>query len=475
MLTLAGAGQARADGYENVPVGSRTAAMGGAAMAGGYDSAMPTLNPAGLARIPGSVLSVSASLYRLSHVWVPAFTADGATISSPWGDLAVSQPGIDSSEISSFPSSIAYMLHFGSETHPMVVAGSLTVPRSVQRRFVHSYEFLGEGVAMRDNFTTFIDEEQYVGALSWAAGFGRLRVGASVLGSYTSRVRTIARDGLIVLGTANFHRDQASYSESLNSVDLSALAGVQVDLTSFLRVGAAVRSPSVHLWGHFKGSEDNTVLDALADSFVSTTQIEGEATRGMPLKVGLGVELFGERWSVAADGGVFIPRSAEYSRTGTVLSSSIGTAEARKDQENEVDAVEPTELVLDLALGAEVQITDTNWLRLGVFTDFTAAPPASETAAQITEQRPSPRHLFSFPLNKFGGSLGWGTKVAFVDTTLGVVGSYGSGQTLRYVPDQRYSGATPVEATDARIYEVMAFVSAALDLTEAAGGLMSQL
>ena len=65
--------------------------------------------------------------------------------------------------------------------------------------------------------------------------------------------------------------------------------------------------------------------------------------------------------------------------------------------------------------------------------------------------------------------------MAFVDTTLGVVGSYGSGQTLRYVPDQRYSGATPVEATDARIYEVMAFVSAALDLTEAAGGLMSQL
>ena len=52
------------------------------------------------------------------------------------------------------------MLHFGSEASPMVVAGSLTVLRSVQRRFVHSYEFRGEGVAMRDNFTTIVEEQQ---------------------------------------------------------------------------------------------------------------------------------------------------------------------------------------------------------------------------------------------------------------------------------------------------------------------------
>jgi hypothetical protein len=473
-LTLTGVGPAWADGYENVPIGSRTAAMGGVGLAGGFDSAMPTLNPAGLARLPGSVLSVSASVYRLSHVWVPAFTADGPTIASPWGDLAVSQPGIDSSEISSFPSSIAYMLHFGSEAHPMVVAGSLTVPRSVQRHFVRSYEFLGEGVAMRDNFATIVDEQQYVGALSWAGGFGRLRLGASLLGSYTARVRSVTREGLIVLGTANFHRDQAAYSESLTSVDLSAVVGAQVDLTDFLRVGASVRAPSLHLWGHFKGAEDDTVLDAQTDSFVSTTQIEGEAVRGMPLRVGIGVEVFGERWSVAADGGLFIPRSGEYNTSGRVLSSSIGTADDRQDVEDEVSIDEPTRVVLDLGLGAEVRVTESNWLRLGVFTDFSAGAPADEALTTITGRRPSPRHLFSFPINKVGGSLGWGTKVAFVDTTLGVVGSYGSGQTLRYVPDQRYSGATPLEATGAKTYEVMAFLSAALDLSEGAG-LLSQL
>lgn len=470
-----GAGPAWADGYENVPIGSRTAAMGRAGLAGGFDSAMPTLNPAGLARLPGSVLAVSASMYRLSVVSVPAFMADGDTIESPWGALTVSQPGIASSEISSFPSSIAYMLHVGGESRPMVLALSLTVPRSVQRRFVHSYEFLGEGVAMRDNFTAIADEQQYVAAISWAGGFGGLRVGASVLGSYTARVQSIARDGLIVLGTANFHREQAQYSESLNSFDLGAVLGVQYDVTSFLRLGASARVPSVHLYGHFKGTEDSTILDALADSFVSTTQIEGDVVRGMPLRLGLGAELFGESWAVAFDAVAFIPRTREYARKGTVLNSSIGTAEARNDVAREVDATDPTRMVFNVGLGLEFKVTESNWLRAGVFTDFSSTPGTDPAMIASAVGRPSPRQLFSFPVQKVGASLGWGTRVAFVDTTLGVVGSYGSGDTLRYTPDQRYESLPTLETTPAKAYDVMAFLSASLDLSQGADGLMNQI
>jgi hypothetical protein len=48
---------------QNLPLGGRTASMGGAGMAFGRDSAMPYLNPAGLARIPHHTFSLSANLY----------------------------------------------------------------------------------------------------------------------------------------------------------------------------------------------------------------------------------------------------------------------------------------------------------------------------------------------------------------------------------------------------------------------------
>ncbi|MEQ9502363.1 MAG: hypothetical protein RIT81_36170 [Deltaproteobacteria bacterium] len=461
---------AYADGFENVPGGSRTAAMGGAGVAGGYDSAMPVLNPAGLARIPGSVLSVSASLYQYGRVVVPGFAADGAQVGSPWGALDVSQSGIESAEFSSFPSSIAYMLHFGSET-PTVLAGSLSIPRSIRRRFVETYELVGDGVTVRDNYTTIVDEQQYVGAFSWATRFGRLRVGASLLGSYTTRIQSVSRDGLVVLGTANFSRAQAKETESLSSIDLGVLAGAQLDVSSHFRVGATVRSPSLNLWGTYTGSVDATLIDSAADTVVANVTSEGSARRGLPLRFGVGVEAFGDGWTVVADGTLYVPRSAEYMAEGQTLQSAIGMSEERPDTEQQFTRVEPTSVTFNIAVGGEYRLTESNWLRLGVFTDFTAQQSAAEQMESMPNMaRPPPRHLFNFPIDKFGASVGWGTKLASVDTTIGARGSYGSGQTLRYVPDQRYASASPVETTDASVYEVIAFLSASLDLSDSAGG-----
>ena len=54
--------------YRPVLLGGRTAAMGGTGVAFGTDSAMPVLNPAGLAAIDKHNISLSASLYSLSAV-----------------------------------------------------------------------------------------------------------------------------------------------------------------------------------------------------------------------------------------------------------------------------------------------------------------------------------------------------------------------------------------------------------------------
>ncbi|MBK8010548.1 MAG: outer membrane protein transport protein [Deltaproteobacteria bacterium] len=476
-IALAWPSTAQADGFENVAAGARTAAMGGAAIAGGSDSAMPTLNPAGLALIPGSVLSVSASLYHLGLVTVPHFVSDTDEISSQWGTLSLSQKGIRSLAFSSFPSSIAYFWHLGSAESPHVLAASLTVPRNLKRRFSENYEFLGEGVAIKENQTTLIDEQQYLAALSWGAGFDDLRLGSSLLLGWTSFVRTSERSDLVVLGTGGFQRGQTRESRAENSVDAGLMVGVQYDVLPWLRVGATARSPSLHVAGRFEGSVDNTGIPDQGDTLIATTQSHGEATRGIPLRFGLGLEARFEDWSVALDGQVFLPRTLEFALEGRSINSSIGGAADRPDFDVEIRSRARLNPVINAAVGCEYRVTESNWIRAGLFTDFSALEPTSEQLERLPAIRgPVPPGIFfELPVHRFGASVGWGTKVGVIDTTLGIRGSYGHGRTLRVVPDQRYDRTHAIESTDVTVLEGAAFLSAALDVSEAAGGLMDHV
>ena len=72
-------GLAHAQNHNGVPLGGRTAMMGGAGVAAGNDSAMPYLNPAGLAGVPGDILGVSATVYgwgetRYDKAFLPGST-----------------------------------------------------------------------------------------------------------------------------------------------------------------------------------------------------------------------------------------------------------------------------------------------------------------------------------------------------------------------------------------------------------------
>jgi hypothetical protein len=457
--------RAHADGFENIPTGSRTAAMGGAGIASGSDSAMPTLNPAGLASIPGSVASVSASLYQVGSVSVPHFIADGDTIGSRWGALAVSQPGVGSTELSTFPSGVAYFLHLGDKESPTILAASLSVPRNLNRRFVQNVEYLGEGVAIKDSITTVFQEQSYIGAFSWAGRFGALRVGASVLGSYTELLATTDRSELVVLGTARFYRAQDKVARSGDSFDLGVIAGVQFDLSDELHLGASVRSPSLHLAGGFSGSEDFTLLESGGEPTVTAVQSEGKLHRGFPLKIGAGIAYTPREWGIALDVTAFLPRSSEYRVEGTVVHSDLGgnLADAPDVEHDFVDVVE-TKAVINFALGFEILLTGSNWLRAGLFTDFSAL----ESIDLDDPQRRKVPLLTEFPVNRFGASVGWGTIVGPIDSTFGVRGSFGSGDTLRIDPRGRYQGITRVDETSARVVEVLAFLSAAIDLSKSA-------
>lgn len=476
LIVACSPGVAFADAFENVPTGSRTAAMGGAGLAGGSDSAMPLMNPAGLALIPHSIASLSASLYQVGVITVPNFMADDDSISSQYGPLAVSQAGVQSAEFGSFPSGIAYFLHLGDSSNPMTLAGSLSVPRVINRRFLLNTEFLGEGVSVKDNLTTFIQEQAYMAAISFAIGFGDLRLGASVLGSYTSFIRATDRSELIVLGTFKFLRTQTKEARNVHSFDIGAIVGAQYDIADWLQVGLGFRSPSLHLKGSFNGSVDHTALDSEGEPFVSTMVTEGDGVRGFPMRLGFGLQLHGQAWSVAIDGTVYLPRAEEYKLEGDQIISDIGGATAdRADVERIFKATTPTRAGFNINVGFEYRVTDSNWLRLGVFTEMSAEKKASVRL----ENFPAgislpPEELFQFPIDRYGVSAGWGSQLGPIDTTFGARASFGSGETLRTAPNERFTANRNgrAEVTDASAYTILAFISAAIDVTEGAAELL---
>ena len=462
-----------ADGYENVPTGSRTAAMGGAGIAGGSDSAMPLLNPAGLALIPGSIASLSASLYQLGFSSIPNYISDNDTVQGRYGSLQVSQRGVASTEFGSFPSGLTYFLHLGPGKAPMTIAASLSVPRNVNRRFLLNTEFLGDGVSVKETLSTIVQETSYMAAASWGGAFGDLRLGVSLLGTYTSVLRTADRSQLVVLGTTNFFRSQVKAARSIDSFDGGLMIGAQYDVAEWLQLGISIRSPSLHLLGSFTSSVDQTQVDGDLGPTITSIQADGDGTRGFPLRIGAGAQLHGDSWSLAIDGVVFMPRSKEYRLVGKQVLSDLGDDQAlRPDQSEDIESAIPTQLVVNVSVGFEYQITESNWLRLGVFTSQSAVKSASEQLADLPMQRINPDLVFQFPIDRFGASVGLGSKVGPIDTTFGIRGTYGAGDTFRFIPDQRFNGTRLGELTSATVAEALFFISAAVDVSEGAAALM---
>ena len=99
---------AAAQNLRDVPLGGRTAAMGGVAQASGSDGAMPLLNPAGLAAAPKELLSISATAYGY---WQSSadkyFTPDG--LDPALGDVRPREDQPTFSKLSIIPTTLSYI------------------------------------------------------------------------------------------------------------------------------------------------------------------------------------------------------------------------------------------------------------------------------------------------------------------------------------------------------------------------------
>ena len=127
--------QAMAFNYDSIPLGTRSASMGGASTALGSDNAALYRNPANISLLNNDTLSLGVNVYGWSNVTVDDFftLADGQE--EELGVQKMARKGMKSSTFDVFPSSLAYFYHFSPGGMHMVVGGSFLSTRHIKYNF----------------------------------------------------------------------------------------------------------------------------------------------------------------------------------------------------------------------------------------------------------------------------------------------------------------------------------------------------
>jgi hypothetical protein len=437
---------ASAQNYRELPIGGRTATMGGAATAAGNDSAMPYLNPAGLAGVPGDIFAISATVYGYTHRSIEDYFYPNGT--NPLFGYEPERESFSMSSINELPSSVMYFRHFGKPSAPVHhhVGISLVIPAARRIDIVASAAgslTAVAGEAIETSSLTFDSNRYYIGP-SYAVGFGdSFRVGLSGYMIYGRAVYTDATaDSITMLGgsTTVTYNDQRS--QIIESLSVVPIIGIQARLVSHLHAGVGFAPPSLPVTGRLRmnSSSSSVGVDPASGSpqssaSISAADVNNERNEPLRLNFGLAWE-DRKRFSLAADVIYFAPRVVARV-DGVQANEDRRSGELTRRYATDVSYELKGESVVDFSIGGEVALGKLFALRAGVFSDLSAAP---KIGSSLDEAR-------RFRIDRYGTSLGLGLTAGSFDTTVGVVLVRGEGQFG--APDTWVAGeVVPVKTTE---------------------------
>lgn len=436
VAALAAAPVARAQNYRSVPIGGRTATMGGAGTASGIDSAMPYLNPAGLGGLPGDVLAVSASLVGYQYtVSDDLFRPNG--VNAAYQPFRIREERSGSRVLLELPSAVFYGKHLsppGSDAHHFI-AFSLITPLTRRVRLASSASVVdGAGREATESLRLQHDVTDYYIGPTWAVELGRrVRIGVSAYALYTQE-RFFSSDQSESVDRTIVSTSRGSGSRAAEALSFAPIAGVQAEVVPWLWLGAAAQAPSVHVTGSIEATGTLRAITPTTNGSVSLEQAfytAGERRFDRPLRLNAGL-------AYDRPGAVSFAADLHY-YSAHKFTGLDGATEIRSTSSNDtprrvgLPAQQDTELesVVNVAVGLELPTGEDSTLRFGAFTDFDAAPALEArqaNALQVHEDR-------------FGGTVGVGLKGSSFESTIGLVYTFGNGEVV--VAD-RY-GSSPDE------------------------------
>ncbi|MEZ4372285.1 MAG: hypothetical protein R3B07_15775 [Polyangiaceae bacterium] len=436
---------------QHVPIGGRTATMGGAGIAAGNDSALPYLNPAGLAGVPNDIFGVSASLFAYRERTVETvFFPRGFPAS--FGPTRIDDETNSSSNTFELPSSVMYFKRVASSEDFTALAGfALVIPEierfrlspSLDARLTNVAGRLLEDVTIKRDFTAY-----HVGP-SYAMSVGRrLRLGASLFARYTVFDEANSSSRFLQLGNNAAASDNAqTYTLKRETLAFAPVLGTQVNAIESLWLGLSLHVPSINLWGRVDGA--TTISDTTSDpadlsrvtNFSQDTTLHADTWRNdQPLRVGLGVAWDDRQsFSAALD---FIYRASRIdalSGHGVRHVTQYETGDIVRDRDERVEGSHEIAQGIEVHAGVEVALTALFALRAGGF--YIDPLPTDEPVQWQTWER------------EVGGSLGLGITAGSFDSTLGLSFTHTSGDF--YALDEASGGLVPTKTSSNTLFVVL--------------------
>ncbi|MBK9001099.1 MAG: hypothetical protein IPM35_35705 [Myxococcales bacterium] len=465
-LTQSWVEPALAQNPRSVPLGGRTATMGGAATAAGNDSAMPYVNPAGLAALPADVFAVSANIYQYqTRTFQGLFAPRG--VSAAFGSAHFFEDErYESTAVSELPTSVMYVRRLpgqGSMAHALAV--SLVVPSRERNEIRASARVALPGASgfTEQSLSTSSEITDYYMGPSYALALGeRLRFGASLYLLYAQSFRSYEYSSFQSLtGGTIISKSLLTSSSVGTAVGVVPIVGAQVAVSDRLWLGAGVAAPSFHAWGRERTHNvaSNASPSATPSGVVVLEQqavFEGNLQDRRPLRanVGLAWEDRGA-FSAALDVYYFAELRGANRFDGRRRVNQFQSGEIPRRTDERFIEERDLARVVELAAGVEYAFSPVLAARAGAFSDFSSARAIDEPTTGA----------FRLREDRYGGTLGLGTTFGSFDSTIGLAYAYGTGKIVTL--DLLSDSTNPFAAAETQSHTFMLLFSGAVTIAEA--------
>ncbi|MBN2340554.1 MAG: hypothetical protein JXX29_14510 [Deltaproteobacteria bacterium] len=451
--------------HANLPLGGKTASMGGAGAAAGKDAAMPFINPAGYSQVPHHTLSLSASLYRMEKITVQDYFFHGnldSAFGSLTGDPSFSNNDLTSRKFSSFPGVASALWHFGDADDENAVhhvfALSMVVQSQMNREFKgdFSLRFGPTGsVNIRSSDALTYDITEYLFGPTYAVNFGSFRLGTSIFLAYTDAVRTGDSSTTMTTPIDYLKLDTQQFFEG-DVFGLQPSLGFQWAPRYGFSVGASWLAPMIPIRGTFEDTfSAQSVGPTSADNYVEEVRTDGEffLRRPMRLRVGLAYGSPHE-WSFAIDGELVFPMDEQFYQNSDVARSYQEQSYPVVLERYEEAYTASSPLGFSVHAGTEWYLNEMLALRMGGYFQKANSNLIIEDA-----------NVLALDVDHAGGTLGLGVESDIGETTFGFQFDYGFGQTTTRDAYTQL-GANAYYPSDVRTVSGIFFISGTFDLEE---------
>lgn len=403
-----------------LPLGGKTAQMGGAATASGRDSAMPYLNPAGLAGLEKDLFALSANIYGLSRFRIsPLFVKEYQTPATVEEDSQTSQ------SVLRLPSSVMYLTSASDENAYVrhKVGVSLIIPAATKVAVQGRYRAVQPALFGADNDSRFLSYEytDYNLGATYAVAIGdHLRLGATLFGRYTVAETTQLWTRNYYSANGVFQVDRADSSSSLNSTSSAwAKLGGQAEVAHGLWLGAALSTPTFMHQGSSQGQWTTFQRQTGVGSLNAQGASKADTRDRLPLSANLGLSYERSRsFALAVDvtHSRGLEKASEWRGRETVNSSQ--SDEIIRDYTRSASVASRMRPVTNVAVGGEVWVQSWLAVRAGAFTSFN----------NLEDPDPYVDSAYYGTANTFGLTAGLGLLLGPTETSLGVSFQRSSGQ-----------------------------------------------